>query len=143
MTYLLDPRSPLCVPNLSGRLKEHAGDSCFECYGTGHYDGADDYPPKEGRCDHCDYPPEEFPGCCSACDTCPTCDGEGSFWYWCWYMEDRGECDYCHELDVMVAGCDGGSGQRWVCLPCFLTWHREGCGCELWKWAEDWVLGPR
>lgn len=134
MSYLIDPRNPLCVPDLSGRLLQHWAD-CNECNGTGHIDGESGYPPQETQCEHCKDP--GFPDCCALCDPCPTCGGEGQVRWWCWYSEDRGQCDVCHEDDVLIDSYDDG----WVCLPCYLKWHRDGCGCDRWKWAEEWILG--
>ena len=135
MSYLVDPRSPLCVPDLSGRLQDHEVE-CDECHGTGHIDGETGYPPEDVQCSHCKE--KNFPECCKRCDPCSMCGGEGTIWWWCWYMEDRGTCDACREEDVMVSSYDPDG---WVCLPCYLKWHKDRCGCALWKWAEEWILG--
>jgi len=135
----VDPRSPMCVPDLSGQLKEHWNKKCSYCHGTGH-EGPDPYPPEE-PCVHCNAAKKgAYPECCESCDLCPTCDGEKKQWFPCWYSESRGRCDFCGEDDVL---CDAYNDpdNSYACLPCHLKWHKEECGCDLWKEAESFILG--
>jgi len=115
-----DPRNPLIVPDLSGRLKDHF-QACDACGGQGSYD--DD----EGE------------------DPCDECDGEGRLRWPCWYGADRGLCLYCNEDEVLLACCyetgHGNDDHNYVCLPCFLKHHKEACGCGLWEWAEAMIVG--
>lgn len=140
MSYLIDPRSPFCVPDLSGELKQHDG-TCLACEGSGHenYDDAA-FPPDE-PCPHCHVAETEFPECCDTCDTCQFCDGEGVVHFWCWYKQAIDHCDQCDEEEVMVAECEFPDAHGYICLPCYLQNHKDQCGCDLWKWAEEIVLG--
>ena len=134
----IDPRSPMCVPDLSGQLKEHWSDSCSECWGSGH-NGPDPYPPEEACC-HCKEARDGgYPECCTSCDPCSHCDGEGKVWFCSWYATDRGMCTTCGEEEVLCMACD--DGDSYVCLPCYLAWHKEECSCDLWKEAESFILG--
>ena len=131
-----DRQSPMCVPDLSGTFKAHFNEECSFCYGSKH-DGPDPYPPEE-PCVHCEAAKTDFPKCCGGCDLCPTCDGEGKEWFWCWYKEDTGTCDTCMEENVPITLCDDNVA---VCMVCYLKHHRTACGCDLWKEAESFILG--
>jgi hypothetical protein len=99
-----------------------------ESFGWGHLK---DHPEP---CDECSATGENEDG-----DECDVCGGAcvlrwGSFYG----NEPRGECEYCKAQGVVVAAMyEGGDGREWVCLPCYLTHHKESCGCALWREAED------
>ena len=61
-------------------------------------------------------------------------------WWGSFYYEDYGECGHCDSTNVPIAAMyDNGSndGSNWVCLPCYLKHHKDQCGCDLWKEAEN------
>ena len=120
---IANPRSPLAVPNLSGRLKEHYA-TCPGCDGEGGFIGDDNTGEYE---------------------SCEDCEGEGLLFWGCWYGNDYGDCVYCGEHDVLLADIFEHYGQdsdfNYVCLPCYLKYHKDQCGCDLWDWAEKLILG--
>lgn len=92
----------------------HHNQQCPECDGTSELDGED----------------------------CPECFGTGAIFWGSFYTADHGECDCCkskHELPI-AAMYDGGN--QYVCLRCYLTHHRDQCGCRRWKEAEA-CLAPK
>jgi hypothetical protein len=98
-----------------GDLKDHWED-CEDCDGTGLAESDGSGPP----------------------DFCPNCDGDGRMRWGSFYEADTGHCPSCEQDDVRIAEMyeADGRGREWVCLPCYVMQHRDGCGCDLWRDAE-------
>lgn len=101
-----------------GRLQHH-DQECTECYGTGFADPDDDDIADEDR------------------EPCTYC--ELGQWRWgSWYVDDKSECNKCHE-DKPVGRMfenDGTSSIEYVCFTCYVTIHKDSCGCDKFQWAE-------
>lgn len=96
-------------------LPSHRGGECYRCEGIG----------KLGERSH--WRGRGYRG-----PTCDACDGTGQD-YWTWYPEHTDlACSECgaEGVETMGYGEDGEEGQ--VCLPCYLRWHAERCGCGAW-----------
>lgn len=129
--YLAHPLNPLIVPRLSGVLQHHEY-PCPECSG----DGTQEHPVEE--CNTCDFGPHGSSKCYH-CEVCENCQGEGKFWFGCWYHEDEGECFRCKREAPIACNLFEGPDE-YVCLPCYMKIHREQCGCDLWAKWEAMVM---
>ena len=93
-----------------------------------------------GHLQHHDQPCDECDGSGVLDDEeCYRCDGGGTLRWGSFYIEDEALCGYCRREDVPISDMYSSDDydRQWVCLPCYVTHHREACGCARWGDAES------